>query len=196
VSAPESSLGRAVPAGIVLRTCAADVIEIAALRGATGAPARLTATLEPRLPACGRIAPRAAGLALAVRPERWLLLSAPTAPGAAVATWQSAVRGTAAVVDLSSALTALHLAGAAVREMLARGCRLDLHPGVFAPGAAAATVIAQVAVIVAALPAAMLLLTPASTAHYFREWLAATGRPFGLVTGPGVTVASVSEIPA
>jgi sarcosine oxidase subunit gamma len=115
-----------------------------------------------------------------VRPERWLLLSAPAAPAAAAHTWQSLCSGQAAVVELSSALSALLLGGVAARTVLTRGCRLDLDPEVFPPGHAAATIMAQVSVIVAALPAGVLLLTPASTARHFREWLTAVAAPFAL----------------
>ena len=38
----------------------------------------------------------------------------------------------------------------------------------------------------------LVLLTPASTARHVREWLTATGRPFGLTAGPDVTVAELS----
>ena len=39
---------------------------------------------------------------------------------------------------------------------------------------------AQVSVTLAALPAGVLLLTPASTARHFREWLTAAAAPFAL----------------
>jgi sarcosine oxidase subunit gamma len=42
-----------------------------------------------------------------------------------------------AVTDVSSGYTVLHLSGAPVREVLAQGCPLDLHPRVFEPGASA-----------------------------------------------------------
>jgi len=196
VSAPESGRRSEASTGILLTRCLADVVEIAALRGAAGAPAGFVSDIAPALPAFGRMALRPGGLALAVRPERWLLLSAPAAPGTTAGSWERAVGGAAAVIDLSSALTAWHLAGTAVREMLTRGCRLDLRHEAFAPGRAAATVIAQVSVILTALPAGVLLLTPASTAGYFHEWLASTCRPFGLVTQPDVTVASVASVSA
>jgi sarcosine oxidase subunit gamma len=93
---------------------------------------------------------------------------------------------------LSSGLAAMHLAGPQVRDVLARACRLDLDPQVFPPGSAAATVMAQVAVILAVLPSGLLLLTPTSTARHLREWLASTAKPFGLVSGADVTVAVLS----
>lgn len=42
-----------------------------------------------------------------------------------------------AVTDVSSGYTVLHLSGQPVREVLAQGCPLDLHPQVFGPGSAA-----------------------------------------------------------
>jgi heterotetrameric sarcosine oxidase gamma subunit len=127
-----------------------------------------------------------ARVTLCVRPGRWLLL-APDMPGWAAAPIAALPAGSGASVDLSSGLAALLLAGAASREVLARGCRLDLDPRVFPGGRAAATLMAQVAVTLAALPGGFLLLTPASTARYFEEWLAASARPFGVRAEPALT---------
>ena len=67
--------------------------------------------------------------------------------------------------------------------MLARGCRLDLDPAVMPTGSAVATVIAQVAVTLVAMPAGLLLLTPSTTARHLREWLLSTSKPFGFEQG-------------
>jgi sarcosine oxidase subunit gamma len=175
-------------------TCAAlptDVIELAALRDRTHVLRALGARRGLSFPEFGRIAIGRDTVVLCTRPERWLLLTAPTAPGAVLAHWREACAGCAAPVELSSALTVLHLAGAAVREVLARGCRLDLHPDAFTPGSAAATHMAQVPVTLAAVPAGWLLLTPSSTARHFRDWLSSTAGPFGLESYSGVTVATL-----
>lgn len=42
-----------------------------------------------------------------------------------------------AVTDVSGGYTVLHLSGRPVREVLAQGCPLDLHPQVFRPGSSA-----------------------------------------------------------
>lgn len=42
-----------------------------------------------------------------------------------------------AVTDVSGGYTVLHLSGTPVREVLAQGCPLDLHPRVFRPGSSA-----------------------------------------------------------
>ena len=122
------------------------------------------------------------GLTLSVRPRRWLLL-APGAPGRRP---ESPPPQGGAAVELSSAYAVLLVAGAQVRELLARGCRVDLDPRVFPAGRAAATIMAQVSVTLAALPGGFLLLTPATTARYFEEWLEACARPFGLDGGGGL----------
>ena len=172
MSAPELTLA-AVPA---------DLLEIGAWRGADSALA---------LPPLGRVSAAAAGLSLAVRPERWLLVLAPAAPGMNAARWQERLGASGAVVELSAGLVAFLLAGASAREVLKRGCRLDLAPEVFPAGCAAATHMAQVAVTLAALPCGLLLVTPASTARHLREWLGNAGRPFGLVAAGDVSVAGL-----
>jgi heterotetrameric sarcosine oxidase gamma subunit len=123
-------------------------------------------------------------LTLSVRPGRWLLVDAGGTAGAAGSAVPAPPSAAGACVELSSALAALLLAGSGAREVLARGCRLDLDARVFPAGRAAATLMAQVAVTLAVLPRGFLLLTPASTARYFEEWLTATARPFG-VRAPG-----------
>ena len=180
--------------GTLLRfgTCASDIVELAARRGQCEKLAAVGARRELPLPAFGRATVSGGHLAISVRPERWLLMSPPTTPGLAGAAWQQECAGTAAVIDLSSALAVFYLAGADSAEVLARGCRLDLHPTVFPTGCATATTIAQVAVIIVRLPAARLLLTPATTARHFAEWLAATGEPFGISQAGAVPFAALS----
>jgi sarcosine oxidase gamma subunit len=67
------------------------------------------------------------------------------------------------------------------RELLARSCRVDLHELGLPSGRAVATVMAQAAVVIAAIPSGLLVLTPSTTARHFREWLVASARLCGLV---------------
>jgi len=184
VSAPES--------GIRLASCAVDIVEIAALHGRARELENIAGARGLELPVLGRVGRATDQLALCVRPARWLLLAPPAHSGATATLWQAAGARVGAAVDLSSGLTAWHLSGPQVRDVLARSCRLDLDPQVFPPGSAAATIMAQVAVILAVLPSGLLLLTPTSTARHLREWLASTAKPFGLVSGADVTVAVLS----
>lgn len=189
--AGESAASSERPGGIVCATVGADIIEVAALSERTQVLKALAARRGLGLPVCGRSLAVRDILVLCVRPERWLLLTPPAAPTVALASWRGATAGCAIVVELSSALQALHLSGPAVTDVLARGCRLDLHPEVFAPGTAAATHMAQVAVTLVALSRGWLLLTPSTTARHFREWLAGSAAPFGFATAANVTVATV-----
>lgn len=166
--------------GVVLGTCAADVVELAALRGRARELESLAIERGAQLAPFGGCTLMQGQISLAIRPQRWLLLTAPVAAAPAASLWQGACSGIGAAVDLSSALTVFHLAGSAARAVLARGCRLDLHPDVFPCWRAAATPIAQVAVILASLASGWLLLAPATTARHFHEWLASAAQPFGL----------------
>ncbi|HWZ62981.1 MAG TPA: sarcosine oxidase subunit gamma family protein [Steroidobacteraceae bacterium] len=179
MSAPEVAAGAT---GVGLGRLSAEVIEIAAFRERTPELEELAAARGVRLAGLGRINAGSARLTLAVRPGRWLLLGPPAAPGASLRAWQQALAGRGAAVDLSAGLAALLLGGRDVREMLARGCRLDLHPAAFPAGSAAATIMAQVPVVLAVLTSRILLLTPATTARHLTEWLVSTARPFGLAS--------------
>jgi heterotetrameric sarcosine oxidase gamma subunit len=184
VSAPES--------GIRLASCAADMVEIAAFHGRARELENIAGARGLDLPVLGRVAVASGQLALCVRPARWLLLAPRAHSGATAALWQAACARVGAALDLSSGLAAMHLAGPQVREVLSRACRLDLDPQVFPAGSAAATVMAQVAVILAVLPSGLLLLTPTSTAQHLRAWLTSTAKPFGLMPRADVTVAVLS----
>lgn len=180
---------------LALAALRADILEVAAFGGAAAELVRRGAEVGWALPPLGRVSLAPTGLALAVRPERWLMVLASRAAGTSAARWQELFGTSGAVVELSAGLTAFLLAGAPAREVLRRGCRLDLDPGVFTEGSAAATQMAQVAVTLAALPGGLLLLTPASTARHLREWLLHVGRPFGIAAVSDVTVAALSGDP-
>ena len=195
MSAPDSPSATGIAPGVSLATCRADVTELAALHGRAAALQAIAAQQGLALPPMGRVVAGTGTLRLCVRPDRWLLLGAPEAAGTSVARWHSLCGGSAAAVDQSSGLAALYLAGTRAREVLARGCRLDLAVEVFPPGHAAATAMAQVSTILAALPAGVLILTPASTARHLREWLTATAQPFGLAPPADVSFSILSGHP-
>jgi sarcosine oxidase subunit gamma len=179
--------------GVRLNTCAAQITEIGAARGRTpDLVARLRAHgLE--LPGIGRLTMAAERLLLCVRPERWLVIASPESPGADAASiaWRQGGDAVSGAVDLSAAHAGLLLQGARSAEVLARGCRLDLDRHAFPPGSAAATIIAQTQVYMAALPIGMLLLAPSSLARHFRNWLAGAASPFGLMPQSTISVANL-----
>jgi sarcosine oxidase, subunit gamma len=185
VSGPDTAL--------TLASCPADIVELAAFRERAPELARLAAERDVALAGRGAAVARAGRLSLSVRPDRWLLLTPPAAAGASAALCGELCRECGAAVDLSSALVAFVLAGPAVPEMLARACRLDLAPGAFPAGRAAATILVQVPAILAQLTAGTLLLTPASTAQHLCEWLVETSRPFGLALAPDASVSALCK---
>jgi heterotetrameric sarcosine oxidase gamma subunit len=177
---------------LALAVVSADILEVASFAGAAAELVRRVGEAGSTLPPLGRVSAAPSGLVLAVRPDRWLMVLTPAPSGTSAARWQELLGVSGAVVELSAGLTALFLAGASAREVLKRGCRLDLDPEVFPAGCAAATHMAQVAVTLVALPGGLLLLTPASTARHMREWLMQVGRAFGIAAVSDVTVAALS----
>jgi heterotetrameric sarcosine oxidase gamma subunit len=178
-------------AGVELQTARAAIVELGAHRGGTAGLAAIAAERGLVLPALGHAAIAGERLALAVRPGRWLVLEAADGQPIPCAQWEAACAGNGTAVDLSAGLAVLRLCGPEARAVLARSCRLDLDPKHFPAGRAAATIIAQVATVIVAIPRGLLLLTPSTTARHFREWLLATGRPFGIGSPRDVNLAEV-----
>jgi sarcosine oxidase subunit gamma len=77
-------------------------------------------------------------------PDRWLVVSAKRTPEELARALAAAVGDTGAVTDVSSGSTVFRLAGARVRDALAKGCPLDLDASVFRPGCCAGTLIGPV----------------------------------------------------
>jgi sarcosine oxidase subunit gamma len=86
--------------------------------------------------------------ALWMQPDSWLLM-APAGPEGQLARAVQRVAGTfGSVVDQTHGRVVLSLAGDRAREVLARLCRIDLHPRVFGPGRVAATSVAELSCLV------------------------------------------------
>jgi sarcosine oxidase, subunit gamma len=79
-----------------------------------------------------------------------------------------------AAVDVSGQRTTLRLGGAHSRDVLSKGCALDLHPSVFGRGAAAQTMLGRAGVIVCTADgsgADYRILVRSSFARYLADWL-------------------------
>lgn len=73
-----------------------------------------------------------------VGPDDWFVVGPKGQAGAIEAGLRNGLAGIHhAVTDVSGGYTVLHLSGRPVREVLAQGCPLDLHPRVFQPGSSA-----------------------------------------------------------
>ena len=106
-------------------------------------------------------------------PDEWLVVGPAGAAEQLTAQLRSAVGAEpASVVDVSAQRTTLLLSGPRVRDVLAHGCSLDLHPSRFPAGRCAQTMLAHAPVILLPLPAnEYWVLVRASFARYLVDWL-------------------------
>jgi sarcosine oxidase subunit gamma len=82
--------------------------------------------------------------ALWLSPDEWLILLPFPARASVLAALRTALNGRhASITDVSANRTILELTGSKAREVLAKGCGLDLHPRRFKPGQCAQTVVAR-----------------------------------------------------
>lgn len=87
----------------------------------------------------------------------------------------------AAVTNVTDSLCALRLKGPALRQVLAKGCALDLHPSVFAAGQSAQTMLSHAAVtLIAESDDQFILICRTSFAAFVAAWLADAGMEYGV----------------
>ena len=98
-------------------------------------------------PVAGRASATSVGTALWLAPGAWLIVADGLEDGALYRNLREQLQDGAAVIDQSHGRAVLRLAGPRARDVLAKGCPLDLHPRVFRPGMCAQTVIEQVGVL-------------------------------------------------
>ncbi|MFE5581254.1 sarcosine oxidase subunit gamma [Kitasatospora sp. NPDC056531] len=142
---------------------------------AGAAAARVGTALGAALPAQADTAVRAGDLQLLwLGPDEWLVVG----PDGSGPTTEWLLRAALAdepgsVVDVSANRTTLELTGPAARQVLEKGCSLDLHPRAFAPGRCAQTTVSKVNVVLHQLDEApsYRLLVRGSFAQYLADWL-------------------------
>jgi methylglutamate dehydrogenase subunit D len=137
----ESSVDTTRAAGVTVAT--REGLAIASIIARPGGEAALSILLETRfgllLPASPRVVRGAAHTCVWAGPGQWLLIAEQKEDFAVLA-------NVAAVSDQSDGRAALRISGPNVRDMLAKGCMIDLHPAAFPTGAAAVTSIAHIGV--------------------------------------------------
>jgi sarcosine oxidase subunit gamma len=126
--------------------------------------------------------------ALWLGPDEWLV----TCPASEVARLHGALREAlaevhAAVTDLTDGRVAFRLAGPSARDVLAKGCPLDLHPRAFPPGRCAQSLLAKASVLIhlveddAERGPSFDVYVGRSFADYLRTWLEDAGREYGVL---------------
>jgi sarcosine oxidase subunit gamma len=140
-------------------------------KGAWGA---VESALVATLPGANRSAACTAGSILWLGPDEFLLVTEPGHETALGATLSATLRGRrGAVVDITDSRTAIALSGRHARDLLAKGCGLDLHPRSFAPGHCAQSSLAKVKIALHQLDDAPSyhVIVERSVAEYLWLWL-------------------------
>lgn len=117
--------------------------------------------------------------------DAWLLVRDGLAERALARAAQAAAGGLASVLDQTHGRCVLELSGLKAREVLAKGCPLDLHPRAFAPGDCALTQMAYTPIQLRRHPDAdqFELYVPASYAEGFWDWLCRSAAEFEVEIG-------------
>jgi len=138
--------------------------------------AEASARLGVRLPTTPNTwVPTDGGRAVWLGPDEWLLTSATDAPEKLEARVRAAVAPLGgSATDVSAQRIALRLRGTRVRDVLVKGCSIDLHPRVFGRGSSAQSTIGLAGVVLLALSDGgddYVLLVRSSFAGYLADWL-------------------------
>ena len=108
-------------------------------------------------------------------PDEWLVTgTALTGPELEARLRAAVTPHGGAAVDVSGQRTTLRLRGSHSRDVLAKGCALDLHPRVFGAGAAAESMLGRAGVILLAVDGRggdYRILVRSSFARYLADWL-------------------------
>jgi sarcosine oxidase subunit gamma len=129
--------------------------------------------------------------ALWVGPDQWLL----TCPASEAARLTGSLREAlgdvhSAVTEVSDAQVALRVAGPSARDVLAKGCPLDLHRRAFPVGGCAQSLLAKASVLIHLLDdgpergPSFDVYVARSFAHYLWMWLEDAGREYGISIEP------------
>ena len=160
------------------------------LRGDAG-DARFPAVVEGALGVSIPVAPNtiAEGEDITVcwmGPDEWLIILRPGDQTRCVADLSQAIgEHHASAVDTTGGYTLVNVAGARRRELLAKGCTLDLHPRSFSPGQCAQTNLGKAGVLLiprgdASDAQSFDVIVRRSFADYLGIWLEHSGREYGL----------------
>ncbi len=124
-------------------------------------------------------------------PDEWLAIVRPGAEAEITTALRESVAGFhASVTDITGGYTMLNLAGRHARDLLAKGCTLDLHPRAFAPGQCVQTNLAKTAILLVSRNndpdlQSFDVVVRRSFADYLAHWIEHSAREYGLAIGVG-----------
>ena len=124
--------------------------------------------------------------ALWLGPDQWWVLGAEPAKLAAKLV-EALDSQPAAVTEVGESRSCIRVAGPHARDLLAKGCPLDLHPRVFAAGACAQSLLAKAAVLIHQVDdePAYDIYVLRSFAEYLWLWLEDAAKEYGLAVTAG-----------
>lgn len=113
--------------------------------------------------------------------ELMVLVEAGAEEALALSMTKAAELESTSIVNVTDAFCAISLSGSHVRDVLAKGCPLDLHPRIFAAGSCAQTLLAHSGVTIACLgEQEFILIGRNSFAAYIAAWLSDAALEYGL----------------
>ena len=124
----------------------------------------------------------AKGLALiGTAPGQWLAVAEDESSRQMLDALAKQLVGHAAITEQSDSKAVIRISGACARDVMAKGCSLDLHQRVFKPGDAATTAVALIDCQLWQIDDAPSydLAVPSSFAESFWSWLAASAAEYG-----------------
>jgi sarcosine oxidase, subunit gamma len=129
--------------------------------------------------------------ALWLSPDQWLLTCpAGDVPGLLASLREALADVHAAITDVTDGRVAFHIAGPSAREVLAKGCPLDLHARAFPPGRCAQSLLAKAPVLIHLADdhpeqgPGFDVYVARSFADYLWTWLEDAGREYGVLIEP------------
>lgn len=179
--------GHAGPAGVTVSERNVSMCSVIVRKGAHAVLAeRVKAELGIELPQARRAAGAGSLQLVWAGRDQWLAVSEAGDGRTLEQRLRSALGEVASLTDQSDGRTVLRLSGPRVRDALAKGIPVDLHPRAFKPGDTAMTVVSYINIHLWQVDDAPTydIAMFRSFAVAFWDWLAASAAEFGVSTKP------------
>jgi sarcosine oxidase subunit gamma len=151
-----------------------SIIRVQTWNSESSVPANIENTLGVSWPTITGAVARGRADILCIGPTDWLIMATDPDPTALRQRVDETFEGGAfRATNVSQALACIEIEGPEVRNLLAKGCSLDLHPPLFAPGRAVRTRFAGMPIIIRCTgSSAFELIVARSYVDFLMSWLA------------------------
>lgn len=179
--------GTAGSSPLVIMERRLSLVQVMTRKGREGdVQAAIRSAFGLELPAPLRAASSGETTAIWIQPGMWMLSAAGHEEGAMARAVKQATGDAASIVDQTHGKTVLTLSGARARDVMAKGCRLDLHARAFKSGHSAVTQVAHIGCMLRQIDEipSYELLVPSSLAETFFGWLTHSAAEYGYEIKP------------